>query len=90
MLLPGVAAQVMTVAHVAWKTVGEENHRDYNFPNPKTLGIRTSEHLRYLTGFTLGVHGENESVYTILVSLSDPEEYKGGGFSIEHDGGGMA
>ena len=82
---PGVEAQIMNIASVAWlsELSGWGNDGDISFPDPRTLRIRTTEHLFYQTTSQLGVHTDNGSTYTILVSLSNPEDYGGGEFRLE-------
>ncbi len=54
-----------------------------SFPDPGTLGIRTAELLSYGYPSKLGVHVDDGSTYTVLVSLSNPEDYQGGEFLVE-------
>jgi len=83
---PGVAQRVATLAHFAWAEAEWEElelEDTEEFDDPRTLGIRTSEYLEYSGGGSLGVHTDVESVYTVLVALSDPESYKGGEYFLE-------
>jgi hypothetical protein len=53
------------------------------FPDPVSeTGIRTSEHLAYDRFRTLSYHDDSGSDYTVLVALSNPEDYEGGYFSL--------
>jgi len=52
-------------------------------PDPVVdCGIRTTEHLSYDKWKGLGQHVDSDSDYTVLVALSDPDDYQGGGFSL--------
>jgi predicted 2-oxoglutarate/Fe(II)-dependent dioxygenase YbiX len=53
--------------------------------DPGTLGVRTNEHLRYSAGGMVGKHTDDESVYTIVVALSDPADYDGGEYVLYDD-----
>jgi len=79
---PGVAAQVIHLARISgaaaqWMMINS------SFPDPGTLGIRTAELLSYGYPSKLGVHVDDGSTYTVLVSLSNPEDYQGGEFLVE-------
>ncbi|KAL7574777.1 hypothetical protein ACA910_017337 [Epithemia clementina (nom. ined.)] len=52
------------------------------FPPPTQLGLRTAEYLQYHTTGRLGQHADAESIFTISVALSDPDEYQGGHFQL--------
>lgn len=79
---PGVAAHITKVAHLAWVAAGW----DREYPDPRMLGLRTAEHLRYEGGGKLGSHTDADSFFTVLVFLTDPQDYKGGEFILEHGG----
>mmetsp|Transcript_51014 Transcript_51014/g.76270 ORF Transcript_51014/g.76270 Transcript_51014/m.76270 type:complete len:381 (-) Transcript_51014:203-1345(-) len=77
MYLPGLVARIQAVhdfasKHAGWKSRG--------LPSIRDLGLRTSEHLAYGTFEKTGLtqHDDGGSIYTILFSLSDPDEYEGG------------
>lgn len=58
------------------------------WPDPfADCGIRTTEHLSYDRWGGLGYHQDSGSDYTVLVSLSDPNDYEGGDFTLfpEHN-----
>lgn len=80
---PGVEAQVMKIARVAWEATSWGSEEGLPLPDPKTLRIRTSEHLLYQADSKLGLHVDSGSTYTVLISLSDPEDYQGGEFRLE-------
>jgi hypothetical protein len=80
---PGVAAQISTIAKVAWQAGGWVEESFDSIPDPRTMGIRTTEHLSYETTSKLGVHCDCGSNITVVVSLSDPNEYQGGQFRLE-------
>jgi len=53
------------------------------FPDPMSeCGIRTTEHLSYDTWGALGYHNDGDSDYTVLVAMSNPEDYEGGAFGL--------
>ena len=68
-----------------WEDMESDDSEIEDFDDPRTLGIRTSEYLEYRAGGNLGVHDDNESIYTVLISLSDPESYEGGEYFLELD-----
>jgi hypothetical protein len=79
MLTPGVSAQVANLVRIARIAAGWDQvpHAD-----PGELGVRTNEHLQYGVGGHVGLHTDDESVYTIVVALSDPNSYGGGEYII--------
>ncbi|KAL7558380.1 hypothetical protein ACA910_007067 [Epithemia clementina (nom. ined.)] len=52
-------------------------------PHPLTLGIRSAEYLHYRPSGRLGQHADTESMYTVSIPLSDPNDYEGGWFHLE-------
>lgn len=81
--LPGVASQLSTIIHMVHNATGTLNNPPRFFPHPSTLGIRTSEHLSYREfPDGLGTHLDSDSVFTVLVFLSDPDDYEGGEFFV--------
>ena len=54
------------------------------FPHPRQLGIRCVESLLYHAGGKLKLHTDSESIYTIVVMLSEPcaGAFTGGDFVI--------
>jgi len=54
------------------------------FPHPRQLGIRCVETLRYHAGGELKLHLDSESIFTVVVMLSDPcsGDFAGGDFMI--------
>jgi hypothetical protein len=79
MLVPGVAAQVLDVAKLAWTEAGwDDDSYGAERPDPASLGFRTNEHLLYQKGGVLSAHLDTESMYTVVTALSRPEEYQGG------------
>ncbi len=79
---PGVAAQVTNLARLG-REAGHWKEVQSSVPDPGTLGIRTTEHLSYGYPSKLGIHLDDGSTYTVLVSLSNPEDYQGGEFMVE-------
>ena len=82
---PGVAAQMMQVASVAWSYAHWYDDSFGHMPDPQHMGIRVAEHLHYESSARLGVHIDYESIYTIVVALSHPGDYEGGEFRLSHD-----
>lgn len=78
-LAPGVAARVVEVARAVWSAAHWER---YGYRDPATMGLRTIEHLRYGGGGRLGSHLDSESEITVLVALSDPNDYDGGEYVL--------
>ncbi|KAG7342909.1 2OG-Fe(II) oxygenase superfamily-domain containing protein [Nitzschia inconspicua] len=94
-LAPGVAAQIRQAGHVAWAHAhwGEfvpprQKMHPYGYKDPLEAGIRTSGHLSYEGWEALGPHKDNDSLYTVLVMLSDPDEYDGGELYMHVDRSG--
>jgi hypothetical protein len=85
MFAPGVAAQLTKIAVAAWEAADWGHARFGHMPDPRTTGVRTTEHLYYETTSQLGVHSDAGSNYTVVVSLSDPSEYEGGQFRLFSD-----
>jgi len=58
------------------------------FPHPRQLGIRCVETLQYHVGGELKLHFDSESIYTVVVMLSDPcsGAFTGGDFVIRENG----
>jgi len=64
-------------------TTGTSEYSSKIRPDPVVdCGIRTTEHLSYDKWKGLGYHVDAESDYTVLVALSDPDDYEGGEFSL--------
>lgn len=80
--VPGVEAQLISIATVARESARWGDEEGLSLPDPQTLGIRTTEHLLYQTTSQLAVHQDFESVYTVVISLSNPEDYQGGEFRL--------
>ena len=55
------------------------------WPDPRHMGIRTTEHLSYDKWGGLGYHEDSDSDYTVLVAMSNPNDYKGGEFTLFTD-----
>jgi len=98
MFLPGIASQIYNLAYLAqeeanWTEPGFEENGEENpltaydprAPDFRALGLRTSEYLSYEGDGQLGLHADSESIYTVLIALSDPEDYDGGEFEIYWD-----
>lgn len=82
---PGVAAQMIQVVSVAWSHAHWYDDSYGHMPDPQHMGIRVAEHLHYESSARLGVHVDFESIYTIVVALSHPDDYEGGEFRLAHD-----
>ena len=72
---PGVFAQIHRVVTVAWEAAG------WSLPDPQTLPILSwdydiSNNTTISDPIMMNKH--NESTYTVLVALSDPDFYEGG------------
>lgn len=53
-------------------------------PYPRHLGLRCIESLRYFSGGELSYHTDSESIFTIVIMLSDPlNAFTGGDFVIK-------
>ena len=98
-LAPGVAAQIRKTGHLAWL---QGNWGDHAPPNAEEMhpfgylspwtdgtGIRTSGHLSYDGWEALGPHKDNDSLYTVLIMLSDPNDYEGGELYMKVDRSGQ-
>ena len=82
--LPGVASQLSLITHMVHNAIGKLNNPPRFSPNPSTLGIRTTEHLSYRKfPDGLGRHLDSGSVFTVLVFLSNPDDYEGGAFFVD-------
>ena len=96
--LPGIVHALyhaidLAHAHAAWNagTTFDERVRtrpnmyrgEWAMPHPSTLGLRTAELLDYHTTGRLGLHVDSESLYTVSIALSDPDEYEGGAFTLK-------
>ena len=58
------------------------------YPHPKHLGVRCIENLLYTSGGRLYMHTDSDSIFTIVIMLSDPceSDFTGGDFVIRsHD-----
>jgi hypothetical protein len=87
--VPGVASQLSSLVHLAHGAMGVLNNPPLFFPDPSTLGIRTTEHLSYQQFQDgLGVHADSGSVFTLLLALTDPGEFEGGYFFLDLEDGG--
>jgi hypothetical protein len=76
-----VAAQVISTVRLAWKA----GSWDVNgYPDPLSLGIRTSEHLSYKGWRSLEAHKDVGSTYTVMVSIAAPQDYEGGEFFVQN------
>uniref|UniRef100_A0A7S4IN01 Fe2OG dioxygenase domain-containing protein n=2 Tax=Odontella aurita TaxID=265563 RepID=A0A7S4IN01_9STRA len=90
-IAPGVAETVKGIATLAWRAAswnidlenGENIPNDNHF-NPMSMGIRTSEHLSYNGWRSLEAHKDVGSIYTIMISIKDPEDYEGGEFFLHN------
>jgi len=84
-MAPDVAKQVVSIVEMAyeraeWGALPSSPKSNNLLPHPKTLGIRTSEHLLYDGWRNLEAHKDIGSVYTIMIALKDPKDYDGGAF----------
>lgn len=85
LFFPAIARLVQEIAEFAF---AQSNHwQEKNYPLPGECGIRTSEFLNYTTFKSLGEYGDSGSVYTVIFSLSAPEDYVGGEYFIKDSSG---
>jgi hypothetical protein len=80
--LPDVAAKVVNIARLAWEAAGWDD--DSCYPDPRSLGIRTSEHLSYKGWRSLEAHKDIGSIYTTMIAFAEPEDYDGGEFFVQN------
>lgn len=78
---PHLALIVVQTATLAWKTAGWDK---IGHPDPRSLGIRTSEHLSYNGWRSLEAHKDVGSMYTAMIALKDPSTYLGGEFFVQN------
>eukprot|EP00978_Attheya_sp_CCMP212_P020682 scaffold59478_cov70-Attheya_sp.AAC.3 len=83
-LCPHVMMTVKDVANLAWKAASWDVDEHTHHPSPMSLGIRTSEYLSYEGWPSLEAHKDVGSIYTIMISIKDPQEYDGGEFFIQN------
>ena len=83
---PNVVTSVKDIATLAWKAASWDDDIDSKdeHPDPMSLGIRTSEYLSYKGWPSLEAHKDIGSIYTIMISIKDPNEYEGGEFFIHN------
>lgn len=92
LLLPRVVEEMQAVLEAAYGAAGWVAMTIYDeivdsppheaHPNPKDVGMRTSEHLTYNDFPTLGAHNDGATSYTVNFAFSGPDEYEGGEFYI--------
>jgi 2OG-Fe(II) oxygenase superfamily len=82
MLAPGISAHVVNLVRMARVAAKWDQAPMLQFPDPGELGVRTNEHLQYTAGGFVGLHTDDESVYTIVVALSEPDAYEGGEYVL--------
>jgi hypothetical protein len=80
--LPDVAEQVVSIACLAWEAAEWEKD---GYPNPKSLGIRTSEHLSYKGWRSLEAHKDIGSMYTTIIAIANSNDYDGGEFFVQNE-----
>lgn len=69
LLTPGIAAQLKALVYQVWDTAG------WMDPDPRNLGIRCINHVKFHGSGPLGIpHIDEDSLYTIMIALSDPQE----------------
>jgi hypothetical protein len=78
---PNLVIQIIRAVSLAWETAGWE---EAGYPNPSSLGIRTSEHLSYSGWRSLEPHKDVGSIYTTMIALKNPTEYDGGDFFVQN------
>ena len=81
--LPDVAAKVVDIARLAWKAADWDSD-DSCYPDPRSLGIRTSEHLSYKGWRSLEAHKDVGSIYTTMIAIAEPVDYDGGEFFVQN------
>jgi hypothetical protein len=81
---PTIATSVKDIATLAWKAASWDvlDADNEEHPDPRSLGIRTSEYLSYKGWPSLEAHKDIGSIYTIMISIKDPTEYEGGEFFV--------
>lgn len=73
--LPGVAA---ATSHALQKAFDESKWDEQRGkPSPDTLGIHSAEFLKYRTSGKLGLHADDESIYTVSIALAKFGDYEG-------------
>mmetsp|Transcript_23209 Transcript_23209/g.34611 ORF Transcript_23209/g.34611 Transcript_23209/m.34611 type:complete len:435 (-) Transcript_23209:575-1879(-) len=82
-LCPPVMGTVKDIATLAWKAASWDVD-EHIHPDPLSLGVRTSEFLSYEGWPSLEAHKDVGSIYTIMISIKDPQEYDGGEFFIQN------
>lgn len=76
-LLPEIVEHLLTSVEIA------TNHAGWR-PSPLSLGLRTLEFIQYDAGENLALHEDRESVYTLIVMLSNPRiDFTGAHFFIK-------
>lgn len=75
-LLPDLTDQLVDIAAVAAEEAGWR-------PHPRHLGIRCIELLEYIPGGELKMELERDSIYTMVVMLSEPHSFIGGPLILE-------
>lgn len=77
--LPRITERLISGAGYAAEAIGWR-------PHPSHLGLRCVEFLEYDTGSELKYHTDADSIYTLVVMLSNPDkDYSGGSFFIRSD-----
>lgn len=78
--LPGVAATTYQVVQQAYDQSKWGTSRDLS--PPSDLGVHSAEFLQYRKNGKLSLHSDDDTVYTISVSLSNFDAYEGGYFRL--------
>ena len=78
---PDIALKVITTIRLAWKDADWDRQ---GYPDPFSLGVRTSEFLSYQGWKSLEAHKDVGSVYTAMIAMADPRDYHGGEFFIHN------
>lgn len=76
-IMPDFYEHVLDAAGFAVETAGW-------YPHPRHLGVRSIEMLEYGADGQVKYHRDTDSIYTMILMVSDSAEYTGGNLLIEH------
>lgn len=78
--LPGVTAATFAAVQFAYEQSQWTTRQ--NLPPPISLGVHSAEFLQYRTNGKLGLHVDDDTIYSISVALSRFDDYDGGYFQL--------
>lgn len=93
LLAPSISTRISDLARTAWDAASWGEIKEHPcddkddrllIPDPLKCGLRTIEHLNYDNWTNLGFHRDDDSLFTVLIALSDPADYIGGDFAIQY------